>query len=309
MSISLSQTNVRDQIEYIYSLFKPEADKKGIQLVLKNLLPANDVIISTDKEKVNAILIPLVSNAINYSNGGTIEVGYHLLKTWGIADESNGSDEVEFFIKDTGTCLTLNWYKAFLDRFVPDENKDQRAYQGELDISIAKSYVNMLGGKMRVENEKGVGSVFYVTIPTDHEKNEIQDQSNTNGQIKNLKILIAEDDEISGMLLTIGVKTFGNEVLKVHTGLEAVETCLNNPDIDLVLMDIKMPELDGYEATRQIRQFNTDVIIIAQTAYALMGDREKALEAGCNEYIAKPFGNATLGSVIRKCFLSSSPGR
>ncbi len=305
MSISFSQTNVRDQIEYIYSLFKPEADKKGIQLVLKNLLPANDVIISTDKEKVNAILIPLVSNAIKYSDGGTIELGYHLLKTWGIADESDGSDEVEFFIKDTGTGLTLNWYKAFLDRFVPDEITDERACQGELDISITKAYVNMLGGKMRVENEKGVGSVFYVTIPTDHEKNDIQDYSNSNGQIKNLKILIAEDDEISGMLLTIGVKTFGNEVLKVHTGVEAVETCLNNPDIDLVLMDIKMPELDGYEATRQIRQFNTDVIIIAQTAYALMGDREKALEAGCNEYIAKPFGNATLGSVIRKCFLSS----
>ncbi len=307
MSISFSQTNVRDQIEYIYSFLKPEADKKGIQLVLKNLLIANDVIIRTDREKVNAILMTLVSNAINYSDGGTIELGYHLLKTRGIANESDLSDEIEFFIKDTGTGLTLNRYKAFLDRIVPDGITDEKTCQGELDISITKAYVNMLGGKMRVENEKGVGSVFYVTIPGDYESqvNEISDHSGTKDKIKNLKILIAEDDEISGMLLTIGVKAFGNEVLKVHTGLEAVETCLNNPDIDLVLMDIKMPELDGYEATRQIRMFNTDVIIIAQTAYALMGDREKAIEAGCNEYIAKPFGNASLGSVIRKCFLSS----
>ena len=107
-------------------------------------------------------------------------------------------------------------------------------------------------------------------------------------QIKDLKILIAEDDETSEMLITMAVKIFSKEVLKVRTGVEAVEACRNNPDIDLVLMDIKMPEMDGYEATRQIRQFNKDVVIIAQTAFALTGDREKAIEAGCNDYISKP---------------------
>ena len=108
-------------------------------------------------------------------------------------------------------------------------------------------------------------------------------------QIKDLKILIAEDDKISEILLTIAVKMLGKEVLKVITGVEAVEVCRNNPDLDLVLMDIVMPEMNGYEATRQIRQFNKDVVIIAQTAYVIAGEREKAIAAGCNDYIAKPF--------------------
>ena len=119
-------------------------------------------------------------------------------------------------------------------------------------------------------------------------------------QIPNIKILIAEDDEISGRLISIAVKIFGKEVLKARNGNEAVELCRNNPDLDFVLMDMKMPEMDGYEATRQIRKFNNDVIIIAQTAYALAGDREKAIDAGCNDYIAKPFGQSLLITLMKK---------
>ena len=113
-----------------------------------------------------------------------------------------------------------------------------------------------------------------------------------------LKILIAEDDEISGKLIEIAVEIFGTEVLKARTGIKAVEICRNNPDINFVLMDIKMPEMDGYEATRQIRKFNTDVVIIAQTSHALTGDKEKALAAGCNDYISKPFSQASLTSLM-----------
>ena len=98
------------------------------------------------------------------------------------------------------------------------------------------------------------------------------------------------------------MKIFSKEVLKARTGVEAVEACRNNPDIDLVLMDIQMPEMDGYEATRQIRQFNKEVIIIAQTAYALTGDREKAIEAGCNDYISKPIKKDELLALIQKYF-------
>jgi len=121
-------------------------------------------------------------------------------------------------------------------------------------------------------------------------------------QIKDLKILIAEDDKISEILLTIAVKMLGKEVLKVITGVEAVEVCRNNPDLDLVLMDIVMPEMNGYEATRQIRQFNKDVVIIAQTACALTGDREEAIAAGCNDYIAKPFKKTSLLTLLKKYF-------
>lgn len=125
---------------------------------------------------------------------------------------------------------------------------------------------------------------------------------------KDLKILIAEDDEISCMLLSMAVKVFTHKVLKSSSGTETVDICRNSPDIDFVLMDIKMPEIDGYEATRQIRQFNKDVIIIAQTAYALAGDRERALAAGCNEYIAKPIAQASLTSLMKKFVVKQGDG-
>lgn len=120
--------------------------------------------------------------------------------------------------------------------------------------------------------------------------------------VTGLKILIAEDDETSGALIAIVVKMFGKEIIRVKTGVDAVETCRNNPDIDLILMDIQMPEMDGYEATRQIRRFNKDVIIIAQTAFGLAKDREKSIEAGCNDYISKPIGKEKLKALIQKYF-------
>jgi FOG: CheY-like receiver len=96
------------------------------------------------------------------------------------------------------------------------------------------------------------------------------------------------------------LQKISKEVLHAITGIRAVEACRNNPDLDLVLMDIRMPQMDGNEATRQIRQFNKDVIIIAQTAYAFSGDNEKAIEAGCNDYISKPINNTLLFELIKK---------
>ena len=130
-------------------------------------------------------------------------------------------------------------------------------------------------------------------------KNEVPTPVKVN-PVKKLKIVIAEDDETAQLLISIAVREFGNEITSVKTGTKAVEVCLKNPDIDLVLMDILMPEMDGYEATRQIRKFNKNVIIIAQTAYALEGDMEKAIEAGCNDYIAKPIKAEELKQMIIK---------
>jgi CheY-like chemotaxis protein len=108
------------------------------------------------------------------------------------------------------------------------------------------------------------------------------------------------------MIITHIAEKVGKELLIVKTGIEAIETCCNNPDIDLVLMDIKMPEMDGYKATRQIRKFNKDVAIIAQTAYALTGDREKALKAGYNDYISKPYNSASLTEVMKKYLINKN---
>jgi len=123
-------------------------------------------------------------------------------------------------------------------------------------------------------------------------------------KVNNLKILIAEDDEGSAALISIIVRRFGTEISNVKTGLEAVEACRINPDFDLILMDIQMPEMDGYEAIRLIRQFNKSVVIIAQTAFAMTGDREKALERGCNDYISKPIRKDKLIALIQKCFMN-----
>lgn len=123
-----------------------------------------------------------------------------------------------------------------------------------------------------------------------------------NPDVLGLKILIAEDDGFSELIITRAVKAFSKETLNVGTGLKAVESCRNNPDIDLVLMDIKMPEMDGHEATRQIRKFNVDVIIIAQTAFALTEDRDMAMAAGCTDFISKPINRDKLKILIQKYF-------
>jgi len=119
---------------------------------------------------------------------------------------------------------------------------------------------------------------------------------------KKLKILIAEDDTASTLFLTTSLKSIATEFISVRYGDEAVRTFTGHPDIDLVLMDIRMPGMDGHEAARLIREFNTKVIIIAQTAHGLAGDREKALEAGCNDYIAKPIRREELMGIIKKYF-------
>jgi len=305
MKTFISPTNINGQIGYIYNFFKPEVEKKGMNIFFKTALSSDDSIVKTDKEKIYAILTNLVKNAIKFSDKGTIEIGYNLVETHGSA--SPGSAFLQFYVKDTGVGIPKDRLDAIFDRFVQADIADKRAFQGAgLGLSITKAFVEMLGGKIWVESEVGKGSVFYFTIPYNAGKtinkaiknalpNDIQES-----QLKSLKILIAEDDEISEMLIGMAVRTFGKKVLKSRTGFEAVEVCRKNPDIDFVLMDIKMPEMDGYEATRQIRQFNNDVIIIAQTAYALTGDREKALEAGCNDYIAKPFGQSSLLALMRK---------
>jgi CheY-like chemotaxis protein len=117
-----------------------------------------------------------------------------------------------------------------------------------------------------------------------------------------LKIIIVEDDEVSEILLKTELETLSNEFFIAKTGTEAIEICQKHPEADLVLMDIRMPEINGYEATRQIRQFNKEIIIIAQTAFGLTGDRDKAIEAGCNDYITKPIKKSELVALIKKYF-------
>ncbi|MFB9272892.1 GAF domain-containing protein [Lutibacter litoralis] len=311
MDVNLNESNINEQIEYIYTFFKPEAEGKGMQIFFKNGLPTKQATIKTDREKVFAILTNLIKNAIKYSDEGSIEFGY-VLKTGGEVAELSKKAELEFFIKDTGIGVPKDRQAAIFERFIQADVKDKMARQGAgLGLSITKAYVEILGGKIWLESEDGVGSTFYFTLPYTNElevKSNIKDIKITYdmvNQVKNLKILIAEDDEVSSELLSTIVGEFSNKILIAKNGNEAVEICRNNPDIDVILMDIQMPEINGYEATRQIRQFNKKVIIIAQTAFGLAGDREKSLDAGCNDYITKPIKNYKLLTSLQKNFTLS----
>jgi CheY-like chemotaxis protein len=212
-------------------------------------------------------------------------------------------------VTDTGIGIPKDRQSAIFERFIQADITDKMARQGAgLGLSISKAYVEMLGGKIWVESEEGKGSTFYFTIPVNTEPEErivvenIVKADVEENQMKKLKILIAEDDELSYKFISIVVLKFGKEIINVRTGTEAVEACRNHPDIDLVLMDMQMPDMDGYEATRQIRQFNKDVVIIAQTAFALTGDREVALAAGCNDYVSKPIRKDKLMEVMQRYF-------
>ena len=283
-------------MEFNYKFFKREADIKGLRLTLESSLRDKEVIIKTDYEKVCGILSNLVRNAIKFTNEGSVDFGY-----------KKRGEYLEFFVKDTGIGIPQNQQKIIFERFRQGSEEYNRGYEGcGLGLSIAKAYVENLGGEIWVESEEGKGSAFYFTIPynaVSEEKMEIENTASSEHnkvQLKNLKILIVEDDKISHSLLTRMLQNVRKTVLHAITGVEAIEVCRNNPDIDLVLMDIRMPKMNGLEATQQIRKFNKDVIIIAQTAYRFAGDGEKAIEAGCNDYLSKPIDKTKLITLILK---------
>lgn len=294
VDIRYAESNINEQIEYIFSFFKPETDAKGIKFGVTAMLPEYYAVIRTDPEKVFAVLTNLVKNAIKYTRKGEITLGC-----------VKKDQFLEFFVKDTGIGIPDVRQQAIFERFIQADIEDKMAYQGAgLGLSISKAYVKMLGGDIRVESESGLGSTFYFTLPyTEPEKMSYEMQSvvnEANRNIKKLKLLIVEDDEVSEYLLDMAVAEYCREVVKARTGIEAIDMAKMHPDIDLILMDIRMPEMGGYEATRQIRMFNSDVIIIAQTAFGLAGDRDKAIEAGCNDYLPKPIKKEELLAMIQK---------
>ncbi|HEX7585650.1 MAG TPA: PAS domain S-box protein [Prolixibacteraceae bacterium] len=302
MKVSVSETNISEQIEFIANFFRPEVEQKGIQLLVNNTLPDQKTILKTDKEKLYAILTNLVKNAIKFTNTGSIEIGCNIVETL------HATSLLEFYVRDTGIGIRPEQQKYIFERFRQGSETLNKNYEGAgLGLSISKAFVEMLGGKIWVESDKDKGSTFYFTLPYSPEAKEIAakklvSQNGIENQVSNLKILIAEDDEGSEKLISLAVRKFSKEIINVRTGLDAVKACLANTDIDLVMMDIQMPEMDGYEATRQIRQFNNKVVIIAQTAYALAGDREKALEAGCTDYVSKPIRRELLSELIQRHF-------
>jgi len=297
MEVSVSNCNINEQLEYLHTFFNPEAQNKELKLLFNSDLVIDYANIETDREKLYAILTNLIKNSIKYTHKGSIEFGY----------KKKGKN-LEFYVEDTGIGIPSDRLDAIFDRFVQADIEDSEVYEGAgLGLAISKAYVEMLGGKIWVKSIEKKGTQFYFTIPyiTNTLKSEITKvedimPADTKPISKNLNILIAEDEEFADKYLTIIVKDISNNIYHARTGKETVELYQKNQDIDLILMDIKMPVMDGYEATKEIRKLNKDVIIIAQTAYAIEGDREKAIKAGCDDYITKPIDKDELIEMIEK---------
>ncbi|WP_159522279.1 response regulator [Sunxiuqinia indica] len=298
MDVSLEEMNVKKEINQLYDFFTEEANRKGLKLMCTCLLSSDEEIIETDIKKFISITTNLIKNAIKYTKAGSIEIKI---------EKKDGKLICQ--VIDTGIGIPCEKQQAIFERFIQGDIATKRAYEGSgLGLAIAKAYVQMLNGEIGVKSEEDKGSTFYFSIPLKNSKiKDNQTKDNTLAAMsgtdnKNLKILIAEDDLASYQYLSILLKSFSTEIIHATTGVQTIELVNNNPDIDLIMMDIQMPEKNGYEATKEIREFNKDVVIVAQTAFAMEGDREKALAAGCNDYISKPIKRDVLVDLIHQLF-------
>lgn len=292
--ISKQKMNVRRHLQTLYQFFELEAKNKGLQLSLDSQIKDEESEIITDKSKLSSILTNLIKNALKFTEQGFLKIG-----------GQRKDDNIEFYIQDSGIGIPGNRLEAIFNRFEQADIDDEKVFEGSgLGLAISKSYVEMLGGKIWVESTVNSGTTFYFTIPylSANKKptaNNTASPKEKIGTNKELNILVAEDDEISRLHLSILLKKITTKVRFVENGKDAVEMCKSNPDFNLILMDIKLPVMDGLEATRKIRKFNTEILIIAQTAFALQGDKEKALAAGCNDYLSKPINVNRLKELLK----------
>ena len=303
MELITCETNIDDQINTLYRFFLPEARAKSIDLSYQTDPGFNETSILTDREKLFALLTNLIKNALKFTHEGTIHFGYRLAKG---AD----GEYLEFFVKDTGIGVAPEKQNLIFERFIQADNTITKPYEGAgLGLAISKAYAEMLGGKIWLVSEPEKGSVFYFTIPVvyPHSKPVDPPPSDTVHGISppeiKLNILVAEDTAFSQYFLATILKQISKKIYKAENGHEAIRIVREHPDIDLVLMDIRMPVMDGYEATQKIREFNPDVMIIAQTAYAMSQDRDKAIDAGCDGYVSKPINKGKLYALINKLWL------
>ena len=291
------QFSLKDIIQENLKLVQESAHAKRIEIAI-NI--SDDLMVFADVNMIGSTIRNLVSNAVKFTPKN---------REICISAMSIPGNLIEISIKDSGMGMSEEMCRKL---FQLNENIGRIGTEGEptsgLGLILCKDFIEKNGGQIWAESEENEGSIFYFTLPSCMEVNSKTTLPyplyNTieNTSPEKLKILIVDDDEASEMLISIALKIFSKEIIKAKTGIEAVEACRENPDIDLILMDFKMPLMNGYEATRYIRQFNTNVIIIAQTAFETAGDYQMALEVGCNEYILKPFNLDSLKKMIRKYF-------
>jgi CheY-like chemotaxis protein len=285
-----NKINLNNFLNDIYLSWKPKI-KEGISFSLQKGFQDNQSYIYTDEEKVRHTINNLLNNAIKFTEEGHIKFGYTLVK-----------NELEFFIEDTGIGINPNFQYKIFEHFLKAELETSRLYEGVgLGLAISKGYIDFLHGKIWVNSEIHKGSVFYFKIPykqATEKKKSVSDIKAVKNKYMKLTILVVEDDQTNYVYIKQIFSGSGSTVYHALNGKEAVEFCRKDNDINLILMDIKMPVMNGLEATKMIREIRPDIPIIAQTAFAQAEEREMALNAGCNEYISKPFTKEQIISLI-----------
>jgi PAS domain S-box-containing protein len=291
IDIDLITFNLDEFTQNLADLHLKKSYEKNIILKLENF--DKEIEIIADENKLRQIFINLLDNAFKFTEKGSISFGY------GIKDDS-----IVFYVSDTGIGIDPENHQTIFERFRQAELSSARKYGGTgLGLSISRAFIEKMGGRIWLESELGKGAKFQFSLPVQFiRKNQtINHQVAYNTTIhewSSKKILIAEDELLNYQYFEEILEDTQATLLWVKNGKEAVNICLERDDIDLVLMDIKMPEMNGYDATREIKKVKAKLPIIAQTAYALIGDEGKAKEAGCDAYIQKPIDIKKLMQIL-----------
>jgi|GEM_PF-1915517 len=286
------ETALNSLMDSLYALYVPHAHNKGLKIYYEKGLDEPGDKLTTDGDKLKQVLGNLINNAVKYTNKGDIVFGYKKEK-----------EVLHFYVGDTGIGISVELQEKIFERFRQAELGVTREYEGAgLGLSISRAYVEMLGGEMWVVSTPGHGSVFHFTLPFHSmESNPSKTLNNKGAKLpEDITLLVAEDDETSYVLLREIMENTGIRLYRAKNGEEVIEELKEHPEVDLVLMDVKMPRMDGYRATQVIKNSRPTLPVIAQTAYASEEDRQKALNAGCDAYLAKPVDADELMEWIQK---------
>ncbi|WP_396596777.1 PAS domain-containing protein [Dokdonia sp. R86516] len=292
INIDYSHINVNTVINDLYSKYNIKLENTSIKLQVEKGLEEVDSFIETDENKLVQIISNLLENAIKFTKEGAIEFGYTLK-----------GKNLQFYVKDSGIGIDKEEQKDIFNRFTQGKREQTHNLGVGLGLSIVQGLVKLLHGEVWIDSETGRGSTFFFTIPYNKVRvrkviiNEDNENTLDNGDFT---ILIAEDDNLSFLYIQACLSDYNCTIIRAVNGKEAVEIVNQNSTIDLVLMDINMPEMDGHEALQEIRKTNKDITIIAQTGLAMSGDKEKMLNAGFDDYVSKPISTTQLINTVNK---------
>jgi len=299
--------SLRGLLREVVQPMEPTARRKKVQLKL-TVDPTVPDILHGDQTKVMQVLTNLIDNSLKFTDKGSVNVEVRSEK-----QDQSSPQTVLFKVADTGIGIVPSYHSKVFESFSQADASHNRKFGGTgLGLSISKGLVVLMGGQIWFDSEPGKGTNFYFTLPLIiHAQNDLESEdSSANGQREKgmalqacgKRILVAEDEYINTILISTLLKQAGYHITAVRSGGEAV-AAWRGGGFDCILMDIQMPEMDGYEAVARIREAEADdehIPIIAMTAYAMSGDRQKCLAAGMDDYIAKPIDGTIVLQLLRR---------